>query len=79
MGRLEENISALQRATNDVDPQSDSSSNSKSNSISANLDRPLSDDSMLVLKRMNLEGSEEWDRADEGKRIALEWNPVDCD
>jgi len=34
---------------------------------------------MLVLKRMNLEGSEEWDRADEGKRIALEWNPVDCD
>ena len=78
MGRLEENISALQRATNDVDPQSDSS-NSNPNSISANLDRRLSDDSMLVLKRMNLEGSEEWDRADEGKRIALEWNPVDCD
>ena len=78
MRRLEENIFALQRATNDVDPQSDSS-NSNPNSISTNLDRPLSDDSMLVLKRMNLEGSEEWDRADEGKRIALEWNPVDCD
>ena len=71
--RLEENISALQiqvdHETNagqvDVDVKS------------TGLDKPLSSDSMRLLGRMNLEGEARW--MEGGGRIALEWNPVDCD
>lgn len=34
---------------------------------------PLSEQSMIELEKMNLEGREE-----EVGRLALEWNPVDC-